>query len=412
MSGFKGLRIREVVMRYFKGVTEITLSLGNGVTFVCGFNGSGKSSFLDGLAFALIGKPAFGNGVWKEITSTTGDKTFVSCVLVDENDVEIARIERKITTGGNESAKITMLGDKKFTQTELNEILSSVSLNIGEFAKWTPQKQALYLGIDTSDIDAKSKSVYSERTFTGRDVDRLKGAMNENKCDKPGEESDVQTLNNELRTAEKENAELNSKLDRIGEKVKLIKEYENKIATLKAEMTDLENETSGKTMIDLTPIEAKIRTANDNALMVRKYELYESSKTQHEKAKADYDSKTAELEALKVKKAEKIKNTELPFTNLFTDENGGLMIHKDDKDMFLNTDFISAGKLWEIVIRILATKDTALRTVIVKDASLLDEEKLKVISETAQEYNLQVLLEVVGEATGENSITLVEGALK
>ena len=406
------MRISEVAIKYFKGIKEITTSLNNGVFYVCGHNESGKSSFLDGLTFALLGKKAFAQGMWKEITATTGDKTETSCVLVDKSGVEVAKITRKITKSGNESAKIEMLGDRKFTQKELNDIINPIALNPKAFMDMSPKEQALFLGIDTAELDRKYKSVYDDRTFIGKDVKRLQGAVDESRCEKPDADSvdldglykkrsDAGTINNEALNARTNIVKYNNE----------IRELQSKIDNIRIAIDGLKPASLMET-VDINIIVAAIETAKASQGLVQKYEYFQKYQADLKKAELDYKSKTDELDIIKVNKVRKIKEHKLPFENLATNDDGGLVVVKDGKEMPLNVNFFSTGKVWEMAIKILALKDTGLRTVIIKDASLLDEEKLGIIAETAREFDLQVLLEMVQEVSGDNSITLIEGELQ
>jgi predicted ATP-dependent endonuclease of OLD family len=405
------MTIEKVIIENFKGVKKITTSLKSGVFYVCGKNESGKTSFLEGIMFALMGKKAFAKGKWKEITGTAEGKTMTSCVLVDDAGNEILKVERKVS-GDNETVTITRPDGHKFTQADLDQIIEPIALNPKAFMEMTPQEQAIFVGIDTSDIDFKYKQVYQDRQDIGRDVKRLKGSMENNFCQKPEGNFDVQKLNDELRKSGNENIELNNNLDKIDEITIQVRDYEQKIIDLKKKKVELENLTAGKTIINLASIEARIREANETAGLTAKYQLYIQSKTEYEKAEAEYEAKTALLETIKQDKIDLINKTDLPFSNLVTDETGGLMVKKDGQLMPFNSDFFSTGKMWEMSIKLLSSRDKELKTIIIKEASLLDDEKLNSIIKTANEKGLQVLLEMVGEVEGENSITLVEGELK
>jgi predicted ATP-dependent endonuclease of OLD family len=407
------MRVDKVIIEHFKGVKEITTSLKNGVFYICGKNESGKSSFLDGLTFALLGKKAFGIGKWKEITGTSGAKTNTSCVLVDDDGNEMITITRKITKSGNESATIERSDGKQFTQSDLNMILEPIALNPKAFMEMSAREQALFLGIDTAELDAKFKEVYQERQYIGRDVKRLEGAKHESYCEKPDTGNlNINELNQKLHNAGMSNVELNSTLDKIEEKEGLVAEYEQKIISMKKEISELKEKVAGQEIIDLAPIEAEIAKANESSELIQQYKLYEKYTSELKTASAEYEKKSSELEAIKEEKTAKIKATKLPFKNLTTNDSGELVVVKDGKEMPFSSDFFSTGKMWEMSIRILSAKNTELKTIIVKDATLLDEDKIKHISEIAEKNGLQVLMEFVGDAPGDNSITLVEGELK
>lgn len=237
--------------------------------------------------------------------------------------------------------------------------------------------------------------------------------QHESYCEKPDTGNlNINELNQKLHNAGMSNVELNSTLDKIEEKEGLVAEYEQKIISMKKEISELKEKVAGQEIIDLAPIEAEIAKANESSELIQQYKLYEKYTSELKTASAEYEKKSSELEAIKEEKTAKIKATKLPFKNLTTNDSGELVVVKDGKEMPFSSDFFSTGKMWEMSIRILSAKNTELKTIIVKDATLLDEDKIKHISEIAEKNGLQVLMEFVGDAPGDNSITLVEGELK
>ena len=406
------MTVNKVIINSFKGISKIETSLKNGVFYVCGKNESGKSSFLDGLTFALLGKKAFPLGKWKEITSTSGAKTLTSCVLVDNDGNKVITITRKVNKSGNESATIIRADGKSFKQSDLNMLLEPISLNPKTFMDMTPKEQALFLGVDTSELDAEYKEIYQERQFIGRDVKRLEGAKSESYCEKPKiGDADLKELNHQLHVAVMNNSETRNAKDQIKEWDGDIKELKEKIERLTGKINDLKP-TAELEVIDTNDLEAKIEQMGQSQSLISQYENYQRYSAEYDIANAGYESKTSELQAIKEKKTQAIVDSKLPFPNMSINEDGELVIIKDGKEMPLNSNFFSTGKMWEMAIRIIAAKNPELKTIIVKDATLLDKDKIDHITKVANKKGLQVLMEFVGEAQGENSITLVEGKLE
>ena len=399
------MRVSKVIIEHFKGVSRITTSLEDGVFYICGMNESGKSSFLDGLTFALLGKKAFPKGKWREITSTSGSKTLTSCVLVDDDGNEKIKITRKINKSGNESAVIERTDGKRFSQHDLDLILDPIALNPKAFMEMPAREQALFLGIDTAELDAKYKGAYQDRQFIGRDVKRLKGAVEESYCEKSiGNGVDIDELYQKLHSAGMNNNDKANATDQISA-------YKDQIADLQGKIMKLEP-IANQPIEETDLIEKEIERTKANQGLIQQHEAYETHKANLEIAQAEYEKKTYELDGIKEDKIAKIKSTKLPFKNLTTNDDGELVVVKEGKEMPFNSNFFSTGKMWEMSIKILAAQDTELKLVIVKDATLLDENKVKAITETAKKKGLQVLLEYVGEVEGKNSITLTEGRLK
>jgi len=405
------MTVNKVIINSFKGISKIETSLKNGVFYVCGKNESGKSSFLDGLTFALLGKKAFPLGKWKEITSTSGAKTLTSCVLVDNDGNKVITITRKVNKSGNESATIIRADGKSFKQSDLNMLLEPISLNPKTFMDMTPKEQALFLGVDTSGLDAEYKEVYQERQFIGRDVKRLEGAKSESYCEKPaGSDVDIDELYQQQHNIDMNNNETYNAVKSIDQWKEEIQELQIKIGKLNHKIDDFKG-IAERPIGTTSEIEHEIENVKESQGLVQQYNTYLKVSEELETATAGYEGKSDDLDAIKAKKVQAIKDSKLPFGNMSINEDGELVIIKDGKEMPLNSNFFSTGKMWEMAIRIIAAKNPELKTIIVKDATLLDKDKIDHITKVANKKGLQVLMEFVGEAQGENSITLVEGGI-
>ena len=405
------MRIGKTVINFFKGITKIETTLGNGVFYIFGKNESGKSSFLDGLMFALLGKKAFPKGKWKEIVATADSKTIVGCELVDNESGKIVlKITRKVGKTGNESVVIEDPSGKKFTQKTLDGLIESVSLNPKAFMELSAQEQTVFLGIDTSEIDTTYKLMFQERQDIGRDVKRLNGAMEESYCEKPDGEVDIDALYHKSHIIAMNNNEImNAAETSFGMADKIIA-AEERVNELKRELEDL-NKICEQEIVPIEPIEAEIEKAKGNQALIQQFKMYLQSKTDHDKAESQYELLTEKLNKLKQDKVEVIKAKKFPFAAISVDENGGLLIKQNGKWMPFSSNFFSSGRMIEISIKLITISNPELKTVIIKDASLLDPDKLKAIAKTAEDKGLQILMEHVGDIEGENSITLVEGSI-
>ena len=395
------MRIEKVIIESFKGIKKITTSLNNGMFYICGMNESGKSSFLDGLTFALLGKKAFPMGKWKEITATSGSKTLTSLVLVDDDGKEVLTITRKVSKSNNESVVIQRSDGKLFSQSDLNRLLEPISLNPKAFMEMSAKEQALFLGIDTADLDAQYKEVEQERRFIGRDVKRLEGACDEIRCENPGEPINFSETSNLIIAIDNGNMKISSLENEIDE-LKIRIEEKNRELKLQRDQLPTGN---------ILELKRGLNDAVELNGKVHEYKNYLKFANEYEIAAASYQNRSDKLEAIKAKKVQAIKSAKLPFKNLATNDSGELVVIKDGKEMPFNAHFFSTGKMWEMSIKIISAKNPELKTIIVKDATLLDAEKIKHITKVAQDKGLQVLMEFVGESQGENSITLVEGEL-
>ncbi len=157
----------------FKKIIAVEIAPAKGVQVLGGKNGAGKTSVLDAITVALVGKaampdsPVHGDAESGEITLKLDDGT---------------EITRKIKPDGRGTLRVSLNGmapDKP--QAWLDKRFATIGFDPLEFTRQDGKKQADTLrklvGIDVSKLDAERKQVFDERTQINRDATAAKGNL-------------------------------------------------------------------------------------------------------------------------------------------------------------------------------------------------------------------------------------------
>lgn len=110
--------IRSVRLRGWRAFDSVTFEPGPGVTFVLARNGTGKTSLLDGIAWACFGDWA---GIDAASMIRIGHSTASAVVELDHPDGDVLRVER--TVGGD---PVGLLGSTQLTGPELDDALRQI----------------------------------------------------------------------------------------------------------------------------------------------------------------------------------------------------------------------------------------------------------------------------------------------
>ena len=159
--------------------------------------------------------------------------------------------------------------------------------------------------------------------------------------------------------------------------------------------------TANQNLEDPQPIRDRIASADEINQKVRENRQWQQLFVQQKRAAVESEAMTAKLEAIDQAKAGMLATAQFPIEGLSFDEDGVTLngIPFDQAS--------SAEQLRTSVAMGLAMNPT-IRVLLVRDASLLDEDGLRIITELAEENDAQVWLERVG-AGPECSVVIEDG---
>lgn len=400
-----------------------------------GKNAQGKSSVLDAIAMALGGADEI-----PSMPVRRGEKK--ASVVIDLGDI-IVRRTFTAQEGGTATSSLVVENKDKMRasapQAILEKLTGKVTFDPLAFVSMDADKQAATLkrlvGLDLSALDASRKKIYDERTVLNADIKRVAFLVDgmQRFPDAPAEPVSTADLMKELDAARAHNAKLPA-LDtaqtaaraaladqetRTASLRQEIADVETRLARLRAMLLDQESNAipalktalaaAEKTAFDFQSIdEAPLRTklaesAVTNAHVDANVRRADAVRALTEK-KAKAEALTSQLVEIDRQKDERLSATKFPVAGLSFTADGSVAFNG------VPFDQASAAERMRASVAIAAAMNPKLRVMLVRDASLLDEEGLAQLAKLAEEFDLQVWAERVGKGA-ECSVIIEDGTV-
>lgn len=396
----------------FKRLRVVHLDVRDGVTVVAGQNAQGKSSVLDALAAAL--------GGGKQIPAEPIRKGAKKAHVVVETST--VKITRTFTPSGStlkvEAKDGTPL---KSPQQVLDAMIGDLTFDPLEFARMKPADQVAALkkatGLDFADLDAERVKVETMRRDIGRDRDRLAAVVKSMSVlepdAKPVDTSEVLAQLQAARNKVQENEAGRKALAEVGRRVD---DFLKRRAALLAEMEDLDLKiTNGRQWMlsegvkiqalidpDVRGLEQKLADAGTINQRAAQAEQARKAKAELADAEKAYAGHTRRLEDIAEDKESRIRAAKLPVKGLsFTDE-----------ALTLNgVPFAQASTSEQIraAVAIAMAQQPALKILMVREGSLLDDAAMRDLTAIAAEHGAQVLVERVGKSADGMGVVIEDG---
>ena len=371
-----------------------------------GGNGQGKTSVLRALAMAMGGGKA-------QVEKVIRDGEKGATVIVDLDAF-------KVTCNWTEKGRYLKVASKdgrayQSPQAMLDGLFGALGFDPLAFTTMDAKRQAETLkalvGIDFTDLDAKRKRIFDERTIVGRDVTALKGQLAgmPHNAKTPVEEVSVAVLAEELTKAIRANGE---RIEHIADRDRLMRlaeecfaeaekqrgrmeELQEEIKSLNVDAVHLsekalEHQESSNAMtipdvIDTAPYEAKIATAEQTNAAVRQNKARANVKTRLDAATEQQEDLSAQLDAIDREKEATLAAAEFPVAGLGFDDSGVT---------FNNIPFSQAGSAEKLRVStamgLAMNKD--LKLLLIDDGERLDKDGLKLVADMAAEAGATILM--------------------
>jgi len=399
------MKLQNLAISNFKNVTNLEIEFnGNSVNLI-GINGAGKSTVIDAIITLLKGKTALPKERRWQMVSENQDKCVIKGTLKDD-DREIT-ITRKINKKENVYLEIVSSDGEKLAQGFLDKIFNEFCLNPVEFSKLSGKEQALKLGIDTTEFDTEYKKVFDERTLVNRDLKKAKSVYDSMKEIEKVEKVSISELIKErdlIYTFNNKQEEIASNLQKESDNILFLKK---RINDLKKELNEheeyYETMTEPQNSKDDVEITNKISNAENTNELANAWNKKIDASNSVKQIETVYNKVEKELQDIKDNKNEFIQKADLPFNNMTIDENGGLLI----RDKSFNENFFSHGEIINISCKLLQHFNPELKLVFIKDASLLDDDKMASIKELEKD-GFQFIFEIVGKEKIDNNSILIK----
>lgn len=368
------------------------------IQIVAGKNGAGKSSVLNALWLALgggaasrdIAKPIRHGETYAEVSLDLGDMT-VTRTWDAEKD------KSTLTVRAADGALY------RSPQTLLDGLVGKLSFDPLAFTRLSPreQREALLdvLGLDFTEQDAERARLYGLRLETGRqkhaygDLPRLpknapiREVSSSDVLEKIAAVQDEQRrLDALMRRSEVLQSEVEQRDARVAEAMTQLDAARRAQAEHLAIMKDQPEYPS------ITPLRQELEQIEQRNAEARENQRIQAGREAQEKLEQEYTQYTRQIDALDKQKSDAIAAADMPVDGLGFDDTGVL---------FHGVPFTQASSAEQIRVSLAMAMslNPDLRVVRIMDGSLLDSDSMAAIRQAAEEHDVQVWIEVVGDAT-------------
>ena len=379
---------------------------------ITGKNGSGKTSVLDAIWWALAGKDAIqGQPIRKGEHKAMIRLNLGECVVT-----------RRFTESGTTLVVENCDGFRAASpQAMLDAIIGHLAFDPLEFSRMDAKKQfdALKViadvGVDLEALTKEDENDKNRRRDITRDIKTLQGQLAGivYPFDAPDEEVNVGDLIKELGELENRNT-IVLENERAREKYEArIKEIDATIEDLQAKIADLkEAKVRGHAMIDALPAMTAKSTDSVKAQIAGAQEINKgvAAKKQNGELNAKIALMQNNVDVIEtiLKERESIRakallESKMPINGLTLGDKE--VLYRD-----IPFDQLSAAEQLRVSVAIAMAANPKLKVIRIKDGSLLDDASLKIIQEMAAEREYQVWCERV-ETTGKVGIVMEDGEI-
>ena len=399
-------------------VVQITPS-GN-VIRITGPNGSGKTSVLDAIYWALAGTSNISS-------KPVRDGEMRAVVKLDLGEFVVTR---RFNESGGTSLTVEADGAQfRSPQKMLDELLGSLTFDPLAFSLMAPRQQldtlkkTVTLDVNIDALDDLNAMDYAARTEINRTVKGLTEKANDllarTNPNVPKEPIDPDSLIGELEGVAKFNAEIERERSSREADVRMNERHLEAAATKREQAAMLVREAeeieqvvanNRKVAATLPPLEeprdtATIRARIDEARKINAVIAinndYATARAAENAARRAAQDLTDAMERRSREKAEAIARAKMPVDGLSFGE--GIVLYND-----LPFDQASSAEQLRISVAIAMAANPKLRVLRIQDGSLLDENSLRMIAEMAEANDMQVWVESV-DTSGKVGIFMQEG---
>ncbi len=428
-------KIISLVAENVKRLHAVNITPNGNLVIVGGKNGQGKTSVLDSIAMALGGAD--------EVPSMPVRRGEAKAsIVLDLGDIVVRRTFTAREGGDTTSALVVESKDKmraSAPQAILDKLTGKVTFDPLAFISMDAAKQAATLkrlvGLDLSQLDSQRKRLYDERTLVNRDHDReaarfglmplhLNAPAEEQSIDAIVAERDRATAHNatksELEMKHREDSgllsnaivlrnsaasEIEAAERRLVSLRASLKAQEERVRTLTEAEAASRAAVSAFVPVDVSPINTKLANVTQTNGWVRANKAKADAERAVQAIKAKSEALTSQIAEIDRQKDEALAALKFPVAGLSFDKEGGVIFNS------VPFDQSSAAERMRVSVAIAAAMNPKLRVMLVRDASLLDEDGLAQLAKLAEEFDLQVWAERVGQGA-ECSVIIEDGNVK
>ncbi|MDN5973449.1 AAA family ATPase [Bifidobacterium crudilactis] len=401
------MRITELRAENVKRLKAVDITPGEHLQIIGGRNAQGKSSVLDAVALALTGKDA------KKLNPRPlrdGEKK--GKVQLDLGEYVVTRT---FTANGGGALTVTAgRSGARFPspQRVLDDLMGRLSFDPQEFIGLSGREQAevlrglVDLPIDLDEVDAQLDELAQSRLLAGRELKAL-GEPGRVDDSLPSSERSATVIVNLIQTARDRNREIENARrehadagDRIVDLAHQIQQLQHELETERADQKRLKERIDflGEPK-DTTELESQLANIEDTNARVRANRQVVERNADITSRQRTYEGLDQRINDLRASKDKALAEAKFPIDGLGFDESGVT---------YKGVPFQQASSMEQlrVSLAIAMASNPKLRVIRIKDGSLLDDDALALVAQTAEQHNYQVLMERVG--TGDPGAIIIE----
>lgn len=408
------LKIIELTAENVKKLKVVQIKPTGDFVQVTGKNGSGKSSVLDAIYWALSGK----EGIQDRPIRDGAER---ASIRLDLGEIIV---ERKFTPNG--TTLIVENGDGArypSPQAMLDKLIGTLSFDPLAFAHKKPRdqyeeiKRVAKIDIDLDALEGQNKADFDRRREKNREAKEEKARADGIAIQFPDMTGPVDTaaLVQELEAVNKWNSDLDAELFRRQQLLSQLATAESRVEELKKLLDeacervtrltfDIQRLPAPKAPKDATAIRDSIRGAEARNADWRNREQKSQHLIRAAKAQADADKLSEQIAQRDAAKAKALESAAMPVPGLTLDD-GRVLLNG------IPFDQCSSAEQLRTSVAIAMAANPKIRVIRIKDGSLLDDDGLRVIQELAAGQDYQVWIERV-DSSGKIGIVMEDGAVR
>lgn len=397
-------KIKHMHVQNLRNVIDVSFQdLDENVVKISWNNGAWKSTIVDAIFLAILGKTYIGKGRSIEnLVTLWQEKSEIEVTL--EWSGKKLRITRKITQSGNTSLEVWSSDpDEKLQQKDLDALLSEFTVDPLEFTRKSKKEQyetiKTITWVDTKQIDneillqeEKTKIARAQATEYKKTLQNAQGV-------EKVERVSTEELAKKQREIMEHNQAFNSSVEKIANTRDKITDLKQELEKIQKELQEeewyLETLVQAHEMIwsfqDMTEIQEQINKADEINAQATAWERYTELQATATQKEVELTKQATLLDEMREKKKEMIKNADMPIDGMEFTETDGVIING-----ILFDQYSSAEQL-KFACKIATATNPHLRVIYIKDGSLLDSKSMEEMEQFANKEWYQVFIERVGE---------------
>lgn len=414
------MKIITLTAENVKRLTAVEITPSGSIVQVTGKNGSGKSSVLDAIYYALAGGKALPRTPVRRGAET-------ATIKLDLGEIKVTR---KFTAAGGTSLAVESAAGARYSspQRMLDELVGAISFDPLEFARLDPKDQFDQLraiakvDVDLDVLAGKNKTDFERRTEINKAAKAARAQADGLRVPDglPADAPDAKALLDRLQEAHTHNAAVARQQEAARAAADQAKAMAKQVEQMKLQLEELQEAiVEGEKKIDEasrranTPTEAPIDTADIRAQIdaVEKIKVGLQARDRKAQLVAEADRLEAQakeltdaIEARNKAKDDALAAATMPVEGLSLGE--GIVLFDG-----LPFDQASSAAQLRTSVAIAMAANPKLRVLRVKDGGLLDDDGMQMLKGMADAADYQVWIETV-HASGPVAIEMVDGHAK